>query len=143
MAKMAIDSVVKMYIKAGEATPAPPVGSILGAKGVKIMDFCKSFNERTKLIEKGTPLPVKIMIRKGSFDFIVRQPTASYLLLRAASVTSGSSAPNKNRIGKLTRKQIETIAVKKMEDLNAISLEGAIRTLSGTARSMGLEVEGV
>jgi|SRR6185312_14514819 len=144
MAKKTVDSVVKLYVKAGEATPAPPIGSVLGAKGVKIMDFCKSFNEKTKSMEKGMPLPVKVMIYKDkTFDYVIKQPTASYLLLKAASVASGSSTPNKNKIGKLSRQQLETIATRKLEDLNTISLMAAVRTLAGTARSMGLEVEGV
>jgi len=144
MAKKTVDSVVKLSVKAGEATPAPPIGSILGAKGVKIMDFCKRFNDKTKAMEKGTPLPVVVSIFKDkSFEFVIKQPSASYLLLKAANVAAGSSMPNKNKVGKLDLQQLKTVAARKLEDLNTLSLASAVRTLAGTARSMGLEVEGV
>jgi len=144
MAKKTADSIVKLKVNAGEATPGPPIGSVLGAKGVKPMDFCKVFNERTKSMEKGVPLPVIISIRKDkSFDFIIKEPPASYLLLKAVNLSSGSSVPNKNKIGKLNREQLEVIAKKKLSDLNTVALDAAVRTLAGTARSMGLEVEGV
>lgn len=142
MAKKAVDSIVKLNVKAGEANPAPPIGSVLGAKGVKIMDFCKSFNEKTKSVEKGTPLPVVITIYKDkSFEFIIKAPPASYLLLKAANVSSGSGMPNKKKVGKLNRQQLENVAAKKLVDLNTTSLEAAIRTLAGTARNMGIDIE--
>jgi len=134
---------IRLRIKAGEATQGPPIGSTLAPKGVKVMDFCKLFNEKTKVFEKGAPIPVRVIVYKDkTFDVIIKKPTARYFLLRAANVNSGSSMPNKNKVGFVMRKQLESIVEEKMSDLNAGSMEAAIRTLSGTAQSMGIEVRG-
>ena len=131
---------IKLQIPAGQATPAPPVGPALGQHGVNIMEFCKTFNARTAK-EQGLIIPVVITVFSDrSFTFITKTPPASILLLRAAGIPKGSGVPNKNKIGKVTRKQVEDIARLKMPDLNAASVEAAIRTVEGTARSMGMEV---
>ena len=131
---------IKLQIPAGQATPAPPVGPALGQHGVNIMEFCKSFNARTAK-EQGLIIPVVITVFSDrTFTFITKTPPASVLLLKAAGIQKGSGVPNKNKIGKVTRKQVEEIAKTKMPDLNAASLEAAIRTVEGTARSMGMEV---
>ena len=131
---------IKLQIPAGSATPAPPVGPALGQHGVNIMEFCKTFNARTQS-QQGLIIPVVITVFSDrSFTFITKTPPASILLLRAAGVPKGSGVPNKNKIGKVTKKQVEEIAKTKMPDLNAASLEAAIKTVEGTARSMGLEV---
>ena len=132
---------IKLQIPAGQATPAPPVGPALGQHGVNIMEFCKTFNARTAK-DQGLIIPVVITVYSDrSFTFVTKTPPASILLLRAAGIQKGSGVPNKNKIGKVTRKQVEEIAKTKMPDLNAASLEAAIKTVEGTARSMGLEVE--
>ncbi len=131
---------IKLQIPAGAATPAPPVGPALGQHGVNIMEFCKTFNARTQG-QQGLIIPVVITVYSDrSFTFITKTPPASILLLRAAGIPKGSGVPNKNKVGKVTKKQVEDIAKTKLPDLNAASLEAAIRTVEGTARSMGLEV---
>jgi large subunit ribosomal protein L11 len=131
---------IKLQIPAGQATPAPPVGPALGQHGVNIMEFCKTFNARTAK-DQGLIIPVVITVFSDrSFTFVTKTPPASILLLRAAGIPKGSGVPNKNKIGKVTKKQVEEIARTKMPDLNAASLEAAIKTVEGTARSMGIEV---
>ena len=135
-----ITGYVKLQIPAGEATPAPPVGPALGQQGVNIMDFCKNFNARTAS-QKGLIIPVVITVYADrSYSFITKTPPASILLLKAAGVPKGSGAPNKEKVGKVTKKQVEEIAKTKMPDLNAADLPAAIRVVEGTARSMGIEV---
>lgn len=133
---------IKLQIPAGQATPAPPVGPALGQHGVNIMEFCKTFNARTQQ-QQGLIIPVVITVYSDrSFTFVTKTPPASILLLRAAGIPKGSGVPNKNKIGKVTKKQVEEIARTKMPDLNAASLDAAIKTVEGTARSMGIEVIG-
>ncbi|HEY6136347.1 MAG TPA: 50S ribosomal protein L11 [Thermoanaerobaculia bacterium] len=133
---------IKLQIPAGQATPAPPVGPALGQHGVNIMEFCKTFNARTQG-QQGLIIPVVITVFSDrSFTFITKTPPASILLLKAAGIPKGSGVPNKNKIGKVTKKQVEEIARTKMPDLNAASLEAAIKTVEGTARSMGIEIQG-
>jgi large subunit ribosomal protein L11 len=133
---------IKLQIPAGQATPAPPVGPALGQHGVNIMEFCKTFNARTAK-DQGLIIPVVITVYSDrSFTFVTKTPPASILLLRAAGLQKGSGVPNKNKVGKVTKKQVEDIAKTKMPDLNAASLDAAIKTVEGTARSMGIEVIG-
>jgi large subunit ribosomal protein L11 len=133
---------IKLQIPAGQATPAPPVGPALGQHGVNIMEFCKTFNARTQG-QQGLIIPVVITVFSDrSFTFITKTPPASILLLKAAGLQKGSGVPNKNKVGKVTKKQVEEIARTKMPDLNAASLEAAIKTVEGTARSMGIEIQG-
>ena len=135
-----ITGYVKLQIPAGEATPAPPVGPALGQQGVNIMDFCKNFNAKTAS-QKGLIIPVVITVfADRSYTFITKTPPASILLLKAAGVAKGSGTPNKKKVGKVTKKQVEEIAKTKMPDLNAADLPAAIRVVEGTARSMGIEV---
>jgi large subunit ribosomal protein L11 len=135
-----ITGYVKLQIPAGQATPAPPVGPALGQHGVNIMEFCKTFNARTQA-QAGLIIPVVITVFSDrSFSFITKTPPAAILLLRAAGIQKGSGTPNKQKVGKVTRKQVEEIAKTKMPDLNAGTLEAAIKTIEGTAKSMGLEV---
>ena len=135
-----ITGYIKLQIPAGKATPAPPVGPALGQHGVNIMEFCKTFNARTAK-DDGLIIPVVITVFSDrTFTFITKTPPAAILLLRAAGVQKGSGVPNKTKIGAVTRKQVEDIARLKMPDLNAASVEAAVRTVEGTARSMGLEV---
>src|ERR671917_658182 len=137
-----ITGYIKLQIPAGKATPAPPVGPALGQHGVNIMEFCKTFNARTAK-DDGLIIPVVITVFSDrTFTFVTKTPPAAILLLRAAGIPKGSGVPNKNKIGKVTRKQVEDIAKTKMPDLNAASLEAAIKTVEGTARSMGIEVQG-
>ncbi len=139
-----ITAYVKLQVKAGEANPSPPVGPALGQHGVNIMEFCKAFNARTQDMEKGLPIPVVITVYSDrSFTFITKTPPASVLLKKAAGITSGSAKPNTNKVGTITRAQLEQIAALKMPDLTAATPEAAVRTIAGTARSMGLNVEGV
>ncbi|UQB42020.1 50S ribosomal protein L11 [Thiomicrospira microaerophila] len=134
---------IKLQIPAGAANPSPPVGPALGQRGVNIMEFCKAFNAQTANVEKGLPLPVVITVYSDkSFTFITKTPPAAVLLKKAAGIKSGSAVPNLNKVGKVTRAQIEEIATTKMPDLNANDLESAIKTIEGSARSMGLTVEG-
>src|ERR1700737_3100079 len=135
-----ITGYVKLQIPAAEATPAPPVGPALGQQGVNIMDFCKNFNARTAS-QKGLIIPVVITVYADrSYSFITKTPPASILLLKAAGVPKGSGTPNKEKVGKVTRQQVEEIAKTKMPDLNAADLPAAIRVVEGTARSMGIDV---
>ena len=132
---------IKLQIPAGQANPAPPVGPALGQHGVQIMDFCKAFNAATQQ-QSGTITPVVITVYQDrSFSFITKTPPAAVLLLKAAGLPKGSGEPNRNKVGKVTRKQVEEIATTKMPDLNASSVEMAMRMIEGTARSMGIEVE--
>ena len=135
-----ITGYIKLQIPAGKATPAPPVGPALGQHGVNIMEFCKTFNARTAK-DQGLIIPVVITVFSDrTFTFVTKTPPASILLLRAAGVQKGSGVPNKTKIGKVTRKQVEEIARLKMPDLNAASVEAAMKTVEGTARSMGMDV---
>ncbi|MGR9046182.1 MAG: 50S ribosomal protein L11 [Gammaproteobacteria bacterium] len=139
-----INAYIKLQVKAGEANPSPPVGPALGQHGVNIMEFCKAFNAKTQNLEKGLPTPVVITVYSDrSFTFITKTPPASILLKKAAGIKSGSSTPNKVKVGTVSREQVEEIAKSKMEDLNAASLEAAVRIIAGSARSMGLNVEGL
>ncbi len=139
-----IDSYIKLQVAAGKANPSPPVGPALGQRGVNIMEFCKQFNARTQTLEEGLPIPVVITVFSDkSFTFITKTPPASVLLRKAAGVPKGSPVPNKDKVGKVTRAQVEEIAKTKQPDLTAADLNAAVRTISGTARSMGLDVEGV
>jgi large subunit ribosomal protein L11 len=136
-----VAAMVKLQIQAGQANPSPPVGPALGQHGVNIMEFCKTFNARTQG-QEGMIIPVIITIFSDrSFTFITKTPPASILLKRAAKIVKGSGEPNRNKVGKVTKEQIREIAQIKLKDLNAVDLEGATRTVEGTARSMGLEVE--
>ena len=139
-----ITAYIKLQVKAGEANPSPPVGPALGQRGVNIMEFCKAFNAKTQDVEKGLPLPVVITVYSDkSFTFITKTPPASILLKKAIGIKSGSSNPNTKKVGKVTVAQLEEIAKTKMEDLNAATLEAAVKTIAGSARSMGLDVEGL
>jgi len=134
---------IKLQIIARQASPAPPVGPALGQHNVNIMDFVRVFNEKTSKMEEGTVVPVVITVYKDrSFDFIIKTPPASYFLKRAAGIAKGSGEPNKEKVGKVTLKQIEEIAKIKMPDLNAYDLEAAKRIIEGTAKNMGLEIIG-
>ena len=140
MAKQ-IKAMVKLQIPAGGANPAPPVGPALGQHGVQIMDFCKQFNERTKKFEAGMIVPAVITIfTDRSFTFITKMPPVPALIKKAAGIAKSSAVPNKDKVGVLTKKQVEEIAKQKMPDLNTKDLEAAMRMVAGTARSMGLEV---
>ncbi len=139
-----ITAYIKLQVKAGEANPSPPVGPALGQRGVNIMEFCKAFNAKTQDVEKGLPLPVVITVYSDrSFTFITKTPPASILLKKAVGIKSGSSSPNTKKVGTVTLAQLEEIAKTKMEDLNAANLDAAIKTIAGSARSMGLNVEGL
>lgn len=141
MAKQVVGQ-IKLQIPAGQANPAPPVGPALGQRGVNIMEFCKAFNAKTK-DQGGMIIPVVITVYNDrSFTFITKTPPASVLLLKAAKLKKGSGEPNKNKVGKVTKKQVQEIAELKMPDLSAASVEAAMRTIEGSARSMGLTVEG-
>jgi large subunit ribosomal protein L11 len=139
-----ITAYIKLQVKAQEANPSPPIGPALGQRGVNIMEFCKAFNAKTQDVEKGLPLPVVITVYSDrSFTFITKTPPATVLLKKVAGIKSGSSNPNTKKIGTVTVAQLEEIAKAKMEDLNAASLEAAVKTIAGSARSMGLNVEGL
>jgi len=132
---------IKLQIVAGQASPAPPVGTALGQHSVPIMDFVRQFNDKTNKMEEGTVVPVIISVFKDrSFNFIIKTPPASYLLKKAAGIAKGSGEPNKEKVGKVTEKQIEEIAKAKMSDLNACDLDGAKKIIAGTAKNMGLEI---
>ena len=132
---------IKLQIPAGGANPSPPVGPALGQRGLNIMDFCKAFNDKTKNLEKGAPIPVLITAYKDkTFDFVTKLPPVSYYLKKAAKIKKGNSTPGRSLEGKVTMKQIEDIANQKMEDLNAIDLKGAVQMIKGSAVSMGMEV---
>lgn len=135
---------IKLQIPAGKANPSPPVGPALGQRGLNIMEFCKAFNAKTQSMEPGLPVPVVITAYSDkSFTFIMKTPPASILLKKAAKLQKGSSRPNSDKVGKVTRAQLEEIAKTKEPDLTAADLDAAVRTIAGSARSMGLEVEGV
>src|ERR1700688_2999737 len=135
-----VQAMVKLQIAAGKATPAPPVGTALGPQGVNIMDFCKNFNAKTAK-DEGLIIPVVVTVYADrSYTFILKTPPASVLLKRAANIAKGSAEPNRNKVGKVTKKQVEEIAKIKLVDLNTTNLESAVRTVMGTARNMGLEV---
>ena len=137
-----ISKVIKLQIRGGQANPSPPVGPALGAAGVNIMEFCKQFNARTQ-DKQGKVLPVAINVYKDkSFDFVVKTPPAAVQLLEAAKIKKGSGEPNRKKVGKVTWEQVRQIAEDKMPDLNAFSVESAMKMVAGTARSMGLTVEG-
>lgn len=139
-----IDAYIKLQVAAGQANPSPPVGPALGQHGVNIMEFCKAFNAQTQSAEQGMPIPVVITVYSDrSFTFITKTPPASILLKKALGVKSGSAVPNRDKIGTVNREQLEEIANIKMADLNAADLDGAVRTIAGSARSMGIDVEGV
>jgi large subunit ribosomal protein L11 len=139
-----ITAYIKLQVAAGKANPSPPVGPALGQHGVNIMEFCKQFNAQTQGLEVGMPTPVVITVYADrSFTFITKTPPASVLLKKAAGLKSGSSRPNTEKVGKLSRAQLEEIANLKMPDLTAADLDAAVRTLAGTARSAGIETEGV
>ena len=139
-----IDAYIKLQVKAGEANPSPPVGPALGQHGVNIMEFCKAFNAKTQNLEKGMPIPVVISVFSDrSFTFETKTPPASILLKKAAGLTKGSSVPNTNKVGKVTLDQVREIAKTKMPDLTASDEDAAIRTIAGSARSIGIEVEGM
>jgi large subunit ribosomal protein L11 len=139
-----INAYIKLQVKAGQANPSPPVGPALGQHGVNIMEFCKAFNARTQELEQGMPIPVVITVYSDrSFTFITKTPPASILLKKAAGIGKGSPTPHINKVGKVTREQLEQIANQKMPDLSAADLDAAVRTIAGSARSMGLDVEGV
>lgn len=138
-----VSAYIKLQVPAGQAKPSPPVGPALGQHGVNIMDFCKAFNAETASQEQGVPIPVVITVYEDrSFSFIRKTVPASVLLKKAASISSGSATPNTKKVGKVTRAQLEEIARVKMEDMNALDLDGAVRIIAGSARSMGLEIEG-
>ena len=135
---------VKLQVPAGSANPSPPIGPALGQQGVNIMEFCKQFNAQTQKLEKGLPIPVIITVYSDrSFTFIMKTPPASVLIRKAIGIEKGSGAPNTNKVGKITRKQIEEVATTKKPDLTAADMEAAVRTIAGTARSMGVDVEGL
>lgn len=136
-----VSKYVKLQVPAGKANPAPPVGPALGQAGVNIMEFCKAFNARTQEVEAGMPLPVVITVYQDkSFDFIIKTPPASALLLKAAKIQKGSATPNKDKVGKVSRAQVREIAETKLRDLNCYDVDSAMRIVEGTAQSMGLEV---
>jgi large subunit ribosomal protein L11 len=138
-----VQAYIKLQVSAGMANPSPPVGPALGQHGVNIMEFCKAFNAKTDSVEKGAPVPVVITVYSDrSFTFETKTPPASYLLLKAAGIKSGSGVPNKNKVGKVTVAQLEEIAKTKEVDLTGADLEAMVRCIAGSARSMGLEVEG-
>jgi len=139
-----VNAYVKLQVAAGKANPSPPVGPALGQHGVNIMDFCKQFNAQTQQLEPGLPIPVVITVYSDrSFTFIMKTPPASVLLRKAAKIDKGSSVPNKNKVATLTREQVEEIARIKLPDLTAADMDAAIRTIAGTARSSGIDVEGL
>ena len=138
-----VQTYIKLQVPAGQANPSPPVGPALGQHGVNIMDFCKAFNAETQGVEPGMPVPVVITVYSDrSFTFIKKTPPAAILLKKAAGIKKGSGTPNTDKVGKVTRAQLEEIAQTKMADLNAADLDAAVRIIAGSARSMGLEVEG-
>jgi large subunit ribosomal protein L11 len=139
-----IQAYIKLQVKAQEANPSPPVGPALGQHGVNIMEFCKAFNAQTQSVEKGLPIPVVITVYADrSFTFTMKTPPASVLLKKIAGVPKGSGVPNKEKVGKVSRAQLEEIVKMKEPDLTAKDIDAAVRTIAGTARSMGLDVEGV
>jgi large subunit ribosomal protein L11 len=139
-----VEAYIKLQVAAGKANPSPPVGPALGQHGVNIMEFCKAFNAETQSFEPGMPVPVVITVYADrSFTFITKTPPASVLLKKAAGLKSGSARPNTDKVGTVTREQLEEIATTKMADLTANDMDAAVRTIAGSARSMGLNTEGV
>ena len=139
-----IETYIKLQIPAGQANPSPPVGPALGQHGVNIMEFCKAFNAETQQAEQGMPLPVVITVYSDkSFTFITKTPPAAVLLKKAAGIKKGSGTPNTDKVGKVTRAQLEEIVKIKEPDLNASDMDSAVKIIAGSARSMGLDVEGV
>jgi large subunit ribosomal protein L11 len=139
-----ISAYIKLQVPAGQANPSPPVGPALGQHGVNIMEFCKAFNAKTQGMEQGLPIPVVITVfNDKSFTFITKTPPAAVLLKKAAGISSGSGRPNTEKVGTVTRAQLEEVATVKMADLNANDMDSAVRIVAGTARSMGLNTEGV
>lgn len=139
-----IENYVKLQVPAGQANPSPPVGPALGQHGLNIMEFCKAFNAQTQGVEPGLPVPVVITVfNDKSFTFVTKTTPASHLIKKAAGVKSGSGTPNTNKVGKINRAQLEEIAKAKEPDLTAADMDAAVRTIAGTARSMGIETEGV
>jgi len=140
--KKEIETYIKLQIPAGEANPSPPVGPALGQHGLNIQEFCKSFNSKTEKIEKGMKVPVIISVYNDkSFEFVIKTTPAAILLRKAAGIEKGSGTPNSEKVGSVTLKQVEEIAKAKMEDLNANTLDAAVKIISGSARSMGITVE--
>lgn len=139
-----VEAYIKLQVPAGQANPSPPVGPALGQHGVNIMEFTKAFNAQTQSLEPGLPIPVVISVYSDrSFTFITKTPPASVLLRKAAGIKKGSGTPNTQKVGKVNRAQLEEIATTKMPDLNAADMDAAVRTIAGSARSAGIEVEGV
>lgn len=139
-----IDAYIKLQVPAGQANPSPPVGPALGQHGVNIMEFCKQFNAATQSMDAGAPVPVTITVYNDrSFSYVMKTPPASYLLKKVAGLQKGSGEPNTNKVGKVTREQLEEIAKTKDPDLTAADMDAAVRTIAGSARSMGLDVEGL
>jgi large subunit ribosomal protein L11 len=135
---------IKLQVPAGKANPSPPIGPALGQRGLNIMEFCKAFNAQTQGVEPGLPLPVVITaFADKSFTFIIKTPPTSVLIRKAIKIEKGSAKPNADKVGRLTRAQVEAIAKQKTPDLTAATLEAAMRTIAGSARSMGVEVEGI
>jgi large subunit ribosomal protein L11 len=137
-------TIIKLQVPAGGANPSPPVGPALGQHGLNIMDFCNAFNEKTKEVEKGLKVPVEITVFEDrTFTFITKSPPASILLKKAASIPKGSGEPNRTKVARISLQKVKEIAEMKMEDLNSNDIESAIKVISGTARSMGIEIKGV
>ena len=138
-----VQGYIKLQVPAGSANPSPPIGPALGQQGVNIMEFCKQFNAQTQKVEKGLPIPVVITVYTDrSFTFVMKTPPASVLIRKAIGIEKGSGTPNTAKVGKISRKQLEEIAKAKQPDLTAADLEAAVRTIAGSARSMGVDVEG-
>ena len=138
-----VQGYVKLQVPAGAANPSPPIGPTLGQQGVNIMEFCKQFNAQTQKLEKGLPIPVVITVYADrSFTFVMKTPPASLLIRKAIGIEKGSGTPNTAKVGKISRKQLEEIAKSKQPDLTAADLDAAVRTIAGSARSMGVDVEG-
>ena len=139
-----VQAYIKLQVPAGQANPSPPVGPALGQHGVNIMEFCKAFNAETQGFENGMPIPVVITVYSDrSFTFVKKTPPAAFLLKKAAGIKKGSGTPNTNKVGKVNRAQLEEIATMKMPDLRAADMDAAVRTIAGSARAAGIEVEGV
>lgn len=139
-----VQAYIKLQVPAGQANPSPPVGPALGQHGVQIMEFCKAFNAATQSLESGLPIPVVITVYSDrSFTFITKTPPAAVLILKALGLKSGSATPNSKKVGKMSREQLEEIVKVKEPDLTAADMDAAVRTIAGTARSMGVDVEGV
>jgi large subunit ribosomal protein L11 len=139
-----VNGYIKLQVPAGAANPSPPIGPALGQQGVNIMEFCKQFNAQTQKLEKGLPIPVIITVYSDrSFTFIMKTPPASVLIRKAIGIEKGSGTPNTNKVGRINRAQLESIAKVKQPDLTAADLEAAVRTIAGSARSMGVDVEGL